>query len=131
VATDARRAEVYWAGYDASGTRIDGPRVGPADEIEAPGTWLGYGSLLRGRIEASLSDLPLTSPLLSPTGEWVARVGRLGEPSTTVVDLSVHGGDGSSTAQSLKGRVVLAPKPLYLRRPDAIAPVSVAPGVVS
>ena len=32
VATDARRREVYWAAYDATGTRTDGPHVGsPAD----------------------------------------------------------------------------------------------------
>ena len=32
VATDARRREVYWARYDASGARLDGPGVGiPAD----------------------------------------------------------------------------------------------------
>jgi tRNA threonylcarbamoyl adenosine modification protein YeaZ len=31
VVTDARRREVYWAAYDAAGTRVDGPHVqGPA-----------------------------------------------------------------------------------------------------
>ncbi|MDQ1713991.1 MAG: tRNA threonylcarbamoyladenosine biosynthesis protein TsaB [Frankiaceae bacterium] len=35
VATDARRREVYWAAYDAGGTRIDGPHVDkPADAAE-------------------------------------------------------------------------------------------------
>jgi len=131
VATDARRSEVYWASYDASGTRTDGPRVEAAEEIEAPGSWLGYGSLLHGRLDESLIALAPTSPLLSPTGEWVARLGRQGEASTAPVDLSVHGGDGSSTAEYLRGRIVLVPEPLYLRRPDAIAHHSVATGVVS
>ena len=35
VATDARRREVYWARYDAGGSRLDGPAVGiPADVAE-------------------------------------------------------------------------------------------------
>lgn len=33
VATDARRREVYWARYDASGVRLDGPRVSAAAEV--------------------------------------------------------------------------------------------------
>ena len=37
VATDARRREVYWARYDASGRRLDGPAVGiPADVARRP-----------------------------------------------------------------------------------------------
>ena len=37
VATDARRREVYWARYDASGRRLDGPGVGiPADVAGLP-----------------------------------------------------------------------------------------------
>jgi len=36
VATDARRREVYWARYDASGARLAGPDVGrPADVAAA------------------------------------------------------------------------------------------------
>ena len=33
VASDARRREVYWARFDASGTRLDGPQVGPAASV--------------------------------------------------------------------------------------------------
>lgn len=33
VALDARRHEVYWARYDASGLRVDGPRVGPPSQL--------------------------------------------------------------------------------------------------
>ncbi len=122
VATDARRSEVYWASYDAAGIRTDGPRVGPADLVDARGSWLGYGAALHGRLEGSLHDLPPTSALLSPTAEWIARVGRLGDPAIASIDLSAHGGDGSSTSTSLHGQVVLAAEPLYLRRPDAVAP---------
>ncbi|GAA1244478.1 tRNA (adenosine(37)-N6)-threonylcarbamoyltransferase complex dimerization subunit type 1 TsaB [Prauserella halophila] len=33
VVTDARRREVYWATYDASGARTDGPHVGSRAEV--------------------------------------------------------------------------------------------------
>lgn len=33
VATDARRREVYWARYDATGRRLSGPDVGPPDSV--------------------------------------------------------------------------------------------------
>ena len=121
VATDARRSEVYWAGYSAEGSRSDGPQVGPADLVDVTGTWLGQGAALHGRLDASLRDLPPQSPLMSPTGEWIARVGRVGQPAMSHVDLSAHGGDGSATARALHGHVVVPPTPLYLRRPDAVA----------
>lgn len=36
VVTDARRKEVYWAGYDATGQRVDGPHVtAPSEAREA------------------------------------------------------------------------------------------------
>lgn len=33
VASDARRREVYWACFDATGARLDGPRVGAAGTV--------------------------------------------------------------------------------------------------
>ncbi|WP_007025487.1 tRNA (adenosine(37)-N6)-threonylcarbamoyltransferase complex dimerization subunit type 1 TsaB, partial [Saccharomonospora iraqiensis] len=36
VLTDARRREVYWAAYDATGTRTDGPHVDSPAEVPAP-----------------------------------------------------------------------------------------------
>jgi tRNA threonylcarbamoyl adenosine modification protein YeaZ len=33
VATDARRREVYWARYDASGARVSGPDVGSPEKV--------------------------------------------------------------------------------------------------
>ena len=33
VATDARRREVYWAGYAANGQRLGDPQVTPPDEV--------------------------------------------------------------------------------------------------
>ncbi len=60
VATDARRREVYWAGYDADGRRRTGPAVdkpaavrdwldaGTEQDAAALGGWL-RGAALRGR----------------------------------------------------------------------------------
>jgi tRNA threonylcarbamoyladenosine biosynthesis protein TsaB len=47
VATDARRKEVYWASYDAAGTRLEGPLVGRAGSI--PGA---AGLAVSGRPDA-------------------------------------------------------------------------------
>jgi tRNA threonylcarbamoyl adenosine modification protein YeaZ len=35
ITTDARRKEVYWARYDATGRRVDGPLVGRPDRVPA------------------------------------------------------------------------------------------------
>lgn len=45
VLADARRKEVYWARYGADGVRLEGPAVGPADDlpelpVTGPGTAL-------------------------------------------------------------------------------------------
>ena len=106
VAVDARRSEVYWAEYDASGERIDGPRVEGWSQVEGEfADWIG----------------PFDT---YPEASWLARrVGRLLSRGDVVshVDLrlDVHGSDGASTANALRGASLLAPAPLYLRRPDA------------
>jgi tRNA threonylcarbamoyladenosine biosynthesis protein TsaB len=95
VATDARRREVYWARYSAAGDRLSGP------DVAAPASLPG--------------DLPTA-------GEGgLAYPGVLGEPiaprypsSATLAALAAErlaAGDG-----------LLAPEPLYLRRPDARVP---------
>src|SRR3954447_25564975 len=43
VATDARRKEVYWARYSASGRRVDGPRVDFPDTVASRGPVAGNG----------------------------------------------------------------------------------------
>ncbi len=101
VAVDARRSEVYWARYDAHGRRIEGPRVGPA----APSD----GDVVTGH----------------PHAVWVARrVQQLLAAGTAVaevvVPLDAHGQDTGATARALSGAELLPPRPLYLRRPDAV-----------
>jgi tRNA threonylcarbamoyl adenosine modification protein YeaZ len=115
VATDARRREVYWARYDAGGTRLDGPAVGiPADVAElaaasqaaasqaATGSQAGRGILAAG-----------AGVLLYP--------GVLGEPlepaypaAGTLARLAAR--------QLAAGRPGTGAEPIYLRRPDARVP---------
>ena len=104
VASDARRQEVYWAQYDADGRRIAGPRVRPATDVAA--------SVPRGMAH----------------GMWVAR--RVPErlhagvqPASVDIALDVHGTDTGATEAALAGAQLLPPRPLYLRRPDAMVPV--------
>ncbi len=96
VATDARRKEVYWARYDAPGRRADGPRVGQAsaipDAADLPVAGAG-GSLYPEAFGA------LIGPAYPDAGTLCGLVARPGGPVP-----------------------LLAPEPLYLRRPDAREP---------
>jgi tRNA threonylcarbamoyl adenosine modification protein YeaZ len=98
VATDARRKEVYWARYNASGTGADGPCVGPAAEIEGAQNLPVAGE--GGAIDAAAFGMvvPPAYPDARTLCEVVVR--RLRQP----------------------GPELLAPDPLYLRRPDAREP---------
>jgi len=96
VATDARRKEVYWARYDAAGRRIAGPHVGQASAIPDA---------------AGLPVAGAGGPLYPEAfGELI--------------------GPAYPDARTLCGLVarpagqvpLLAPEPLYLRRPDAREP---------
>jgi tRNA threonylcarbamoyl adenosine modification protein YeaZ len=96
VVTDARRREVYWAAYDAAGTRTDGPHV------EAPAA-LGERSLdavAAAGGSAAVTGLPVLEPA-SPSPPGLVTV----------------------AAAALRAGVVPGPlEPLYLRRPDAVEP---------
>ncbi|CAN5231943.1 tRNA (adenosine(37)-N6)-threonylcarbamoyltransferase complex dimerization subunit type 1 TsaB [soil metagenome] len=96
VATDARRKEVYWARYDASGARASGPAVArPADlAVEWTGPSYGRGAHLYDGV------LRFAGGPLDPSAASLARA---------VVAERVG---------------VLPLEPLYLRRPDAVAQAS-------
>jgi tRNA threonylcarbamoyladenosine biosynthesis protein TsaB len=96
VATDARRKEVYWARYDAVGRRLDGPRVGPASSIP------------------DAADLPVAGAggQLYPEA-FGAPIGPVYPDAGTLCDLVARPGGQAA---------LLAPEPLYLRRPDAREP---------
>jgi tRNA threonylcarbamoyl adenosine modification protein YeaZ len=107
VATDARRREVYWARYDASGRRLDGPAVGfPADVAETAAASQGSPAA-QGVLAAG------AGPLLYP--------GTLGEPiepsypaAGTLARLAAQ--------QVTAGAPATGAEPIYLRRPDARVP---------
>jgi tRNA threonylcarbamoyl adenosine modification protein YeaZ len=95
VITDARRREVYWASYDAGGTRLDGPHVQPPAELTGQ-VAAGAGA----RQYADALGMRVVEPSHpSPAGlVEAARPGLLtGEPPAPLT-------------------------PLYLRRPDATEP---------
>jgi len=99
VAVDARRREVYWARYDGRGARVEGPRVAPVS----------------GAPEGAVTALP--------HAVWVARrvrslVAEGDRAWSGELPLDRHGDDSGATASALAGAHLLAPAPLYLRRPD-------------
>jgi tRNA threonylcarbamoyladenosine biosynthesis protein TsaB len=106
VATDARRREVYWARYDAAGRRVEGPHVGPAGAIPgAAGLAVaGTGGQLYPEAfgEVIGPAYPDARTLCGVVAESLAR--------------------RSGPAPGTAGPPLLAPEPLYLRRPDAREP---------
>lgn len=103
--TDARRKEVYWARYDASGVRVAGPAVDRPADVPDPLPAVGPGARLYADVFGSV-----TGP------EY---------PSAAALADLVAGAPGERW---------LDPEPLYLRRPDARvpgAPKPVSPAPVS
>ncbi|MPR00229.1 tRNA (adenosine(37)-N6)-threonylcarbamoyltransferase complex dimerization subunit type 1 TsaB [Modestobacter sp. I12A-02628] len=94
VVTDARRKEVYWAGYDADGTRVAGPGV---DRPE----------------DAALSD-----PVVGDPG-FAERLGRPVQ-AAAVTTAGLLRAAGPQLASGRPDPLV----PLYLRRPDAVPPAA-------
>jgi len=92
VATDARRKEVYWASYDGTGARLDGPHVSRPADVATEDLVAGAGARLYPEA------FPRGVDLEHPDAGTLAQV---------VVDEWVE---------------LLDPEPLYLRRPDVAAP---------
>ena len=92
VATDARRKEVYLATYDDRGSRLDGPHVARPAEAASEGPVAGEGAVL---YPDAFPDARAPS---WPSAGWLAR----------------------AVAQELAE--LHDPEPMYLRRPDAVAP---------
>ncbi|MDN5932221.1 MAG: tRNA (adenosine(37)-N6)-threonylcarbamoyltransferase complex dimerization subunit type 1 TsaB [Pseudonocardia sp.] len=96
VVTDARRREVYWAAYDASGVRVDGPHV------ESPAALAERGLPVAAAAGGSAAGLG-----------WPVREPAAPSPRGLV----------AVAAQALRAGVEPGPlEPLYLRRPDAVEP---------
>jgi tRNA threonylcarbamoyl adenosine modification protein YeaZ len=92
VATDARRKEVYLAAYDDRGQRVDGPHVVRPGEAATDAPVAGEGAVLYPEAFPDAREPSL------PSAGWLAR----------------------SVAEELAE--LHDPEPMYLRRPDAIAP---------
>ena len=92
VATDARRKEVYVARYDERGARLTGPVVDKPAALASNDPVVGEGAALYPEA------FPHRTGPAAPSAGWLARV---------VTDRRAE---------------LLDPEPLYLRRPDAVAP---------
>jgi tRNA threonylcarbamoyladenosine biosynthesis protein TsaB len=92
VATDARRKEVYWASYDADGTRLGGPEVVKPATVATDGAVVGRGAVLYPEA------FPDGRVPVDPSAAVLARV--VAEERAELYD----------------------PEPMYLRRPDAATP---------
>lgn len=97
VATDARRKEVYLASYDEGGARLDGPVVERPAAVATRLPVAGEGAVLYPEA------FPRPVGPTRPSAGWLARV--VAEERAELLD----------------------PEPLYLRRPDAVAPARPKP----
>jgi tRNA threonylcarbamoyl adenosine modification protein YeaZ len=92
VATDARRKEVYLAAYDNQGRRLDGPEVLRPAHAATDRPAAGVGARLYPEAFPAAREPEL------PSAGWLARA--VAEELAELHD----------------------PEPMYLRRPDAVAP---------
>jgi tRNA threonylcarbamoyl adenosine modification protein YeaZ len=95
VATDARRKEVYWARYTATGKRVRGPEVSAPGEVGCCCRVAGEGALLYP------AELGAPIEPRYPSAAWLA---------------------GMTAERIMQGAPMLPAEPLYLRRPDARIP---------
>ncbi len=94
VATDARRKEVYLASYDGDGVRVAGPAVDKPAVVATDLPVVGEGAVLYP------DSFPTPAGPQRPSAGWLAEV-VVGERAE-----------------------LTDPEPLYLRRPDAVAPAA-------
>jgi tRNA threonylcarbamoyl adenosine modification protein YeaZ len=120
VATDARRREVYWAAYDDTGRRFDGPMVSKPDLVAAR-----YESEVIGttasHVRPDATDVDLRCGSLADVAIAALAAGVNIPTATTEMQWSDRDGDGSG---SVPLNTLLMPRPLYLRHPDAQVPLA-------
>lgn len=102
AASDARRREVYWAVYDATGTRIAGPRVDLPAVVAQQARELGATAMVGDGAHRypELLGLPLRAEPRYPSAAALA-------------ELAAERIRAAADGEQLT--------PLYLRRPDAVA----------
>jgi tRNA threonylcarbamoyl adenosine modification protein YeaZ len=127
VASDARRREVYWAGYDRDANRVAGPRVARPEQLDPElraGAWAGHGAAEHPELFPAVLDAGYADAAW--VGRRVQALLAAGAAQAHVdLPLDAHGEDSGRTSAALEGTALLAPRPLYLRRPDAAAPATV------
>jgi tRNA threonylcarbamoyl adenosine modification protein YeaZ len=124
VATDARRREVYWARYGASGSRCEGPAVAKPTQLldgHADLTWVGNGLERYPELVAAAGLTVL--PPAHPSAQWLVHVAASAWAAGQRVpavgpELADH--DSGAAAPFDENQRLFAPIPLYLRRPDAV-----------
>ncbi|HVF20459.1 MAG TPA: tRNA (adenosine(37)-N6)-threonylcarbamoyltransferase complex dimerization subunit type 1 TsaB [Mycobacteriales bacterium] len=102
VATDARRKEVYWARYDASGARVEGPLVDRPAELVAQLVAGGFAGRVVGPGFRLYADAFAGFDVVPDVDASAVHLARL----------------------AAEGRTTETTSPLYLRRPDAVAAVA-------
>ena len=96
VATDARRREVYWARYAASGERLTDPRVSAPGLVPAGLPVAGEGPVLHGSLGAA--------GMIGPRYPSAAQLAQI------------------AAGHLASGEPAAPPEAMYLRRPDAREP---------
>ena len=99
VTTDARRRELYWARYDADSRRVHGPEVARPADLDVAGL-------------SAAGEGPVLYPDVLPDG-----IGPAYPAAATLCRITV-----AALAAGDPDKLLLAPEPLYLRRPDAREP---------
>jgi tRNA threonylcarbamoyl adenosine modification protein YeaZ len=139
VATDARRKEVYWARYAATGRRLEGPAVGSAYSIagaaELPVAGRGgqlypeaFGEVIGpaypdARTLSAIVAGKLSDQVGPPAPAGALPAGAL--PAGALPAGALPAGAwlaGALPAEAWLAVPLLAAEPLYLRRPDAREP---------
>ena len=110
VTADAKRQEIYWARYDGNGNRVAGPQVTRRDDAN-------FTAPTVDGMKPDPGQMAHCAALLLTAGDGLVPVPQEWGP---------HGSDGS--AVSVPARVLLAPRPLYLRAPDITLPPRLSPG---
>ena len=118
VLTRARRVELCWATYDDTGVRTGGPLI-RREPVAVFGRCVGDAGPVDAVMYPRAADL---------AGLVLQRL-EAGEPLPADVTLPEEDAiqSGAATADVLASRmlagvVLLPPRPVYLRRPDAVAP---------
>jgi tRNA threonylcarbamoyl adenosine modification protein YeaZ len=103
VVTDARRRQVYWAGYDDDGRRVEGPELGPPADV---------ARTFQGRVQRVLG-----------AGAVLHRDDFAGfDIDETHQHPRARSHGAVAVARLLRGEVGDVLTPMYLRRPDAQPP---------